>query len=202
MTPSCWPSPPSQCPCRRDKPPASGARRCGQRGSRGTRRPGWPRPPGRTSTPAGEGWGMGGEGGGGGVSVFIDGDRFEIQAVSPSGSPRTQRQWPDPENVPGSCFRRRTGPGADAHIRPFGFFWILNITKRVQRVGSAHPQQHSGGVGEPNGQVSWFRVLPPSLLLHREDGEHHLEGAQHLNAQSLSRIQLQGHLWEREAGGC
>lgn len=83
------------------------------------------------------------------------------------------------------------------------FFWgILNITKRVRRFGSAHPQQHSGGVGKPDGQVSRFRVLPPSLLLHREDGEHHLEGAQHLNGQSLSRIQLQGHLWGRGAGEC
>lgn len=140
-----------------------------------------------------------GEWGRGGVSVFVDGDRFGIQAVSPSGSPRNQQRWPDPENAPGSCFRRRTEPGADTHIRPFSF--ILNITKRVQRFGSAHPQQHSGGVGEPDGQVSWFRVLPPSLLLHGEDGEHHLEGAQHLNGQSLSRIQLQGHLWGRGVEG-
>lgn len=49
-------------------------------------------------------------------------------------------------------------------------------------------------MGESNGQISWFWVLLPSLLLHREDGEDHLEGAQHLHAQSLSRIQLQGDL--------
>lgn len=64
--------------------------------------------------------------------------------------------------------------------------------------GHSHPQQHSGRVGESNGQISWFWVVPPSLLLHREDGEDHLEGAQDLDAQSLSRIHLQGDLgWEK-----
>lgn len=78
-------------------------------------------------------------------------------------------------------------------------FLTLNSIKQV-RFRSAHPQQHSSGVGESNGQISWFWVLPLSLFLHREDGEDHLEGAQHLNAQSLSRIQLQGDLGREQRG--
>lgn len=136
--------------------------------------------------------------GGQDVSVIVGGDRFGIQAVSPSGSPRNQRRWPDPENAPGSCFRRRTEPGERRSRRTF--FRILNIINQV-RFGSAHPQQDSSRVGKPDGQISRFRVLPPSLLLHGEDGEDHLEGAQHLNGQSLSRIQLQGDLWGRWSGG-
>lgn len=79
-------------------------------------------------------------------------------------------------------------------------FLILNIIKHVP-LRPPHPQQHPSRVGESNGQISRFWVLPPSLLLHREDGEDHLEGAQHLNAQSLSRIQLQGDLGGGEQRG-
>lgn len=68
-----------------------------------------------------------------------------------------------------------------------------NIIKQA-RFRPPHPQQHSSRVGESHGQIPWFRALPPPLLLHREDGEDHLEGAQHLHAQSLSRMQLQGDL--------
>lgn len=145
--------------------------------------------------------GVGERRGGGEVSVFVDRETdlefrlsHPVVLPEPSDDGWTQRT----RRVHASAGE----PGLERTLTSdLCFFGILNITKRVWRVGSAHPQQHSGGVGEPDGQVSRFRVLPPSLLLHGEDGEHHLEGAQHLNGQSLSRIQLQGHLWGRGAGG-